>query len=73
MRAPGITAFLEARDAQRSLKEFAMHDILIALVFVSMVASPALVAAFPQDEDEEGPEARSEGMNASTATHVNQG
>ena len=29
-----------------------MHDILIALVFVSMVASPAIVAAFPlKDED----------------------
>jgi hypothetical protein len=32
-----------------------MHDFLIALVFVSMVASPAIVAALPQrDEDEEG-------------------
>jgi hypothetical protein len=37
-----------------SRKEFAMHDILVALVFVSLVASPAIVAAMPlrQDEDD---------------------
>jgi len=31
-----------------------MHDILVALVFVSLVASPAIVAAMPlrQDEDD---------------------
>jgi hypothetical protein len=36
-----------------------MHDFLIALVFVSMVAAPAVVASWPaQQEDEvEGKEA----------------
>jgi hypothetical protein len=29
-----------------------MHDILVALAFVAMVACPAIVAAFPQREDE---------------------
>lgn len=31
-----------------------MHEILVALVFVSMVASPAIVAAFPlKDVDDD--------------------
>ena len=30
-----------------------MHDILIALAFVAMVACPAIVAALPQREVEE--------------------
>ena len=30
-----------------------MHDILVALVFVSMVASPAIVAAFPIKDTED--------------------
>jgi hypothetical protein len=30
-----------------------MHDILVALAFVAMVACPALVAAMPQREIEE--------------------
>ena len=36
-----------------------MHDILIALIFVSMVASPAIVAAFPL-KDEDGSEVQPE-------------
>jgi hypothetical protein len=36
-----------------SLKEPAMHDILIALAFVAMVACPAIVAAMPQREIED--------------------
>lgn len=32
------------------IKESAMHDILIALAFVAMVACPAIVAALPQRE-----------------------
>jgi hypothetical protein len=33
-----------------------MHDILVALVFVSLVASPAIVAAMPlkQENDDSG-------------------
>jgi hypothetical protein len=30
-----------------------MHDILVALVFVSLVASPAIVAAIPLREKED--------------------
>jgi len=30
-----------------------MHDILIALAFVAMVACPALVAALPKAESED--------------------
>jgi hypothetical protein len=30
-----------------------MHDILVALAFVAMVACPAIVAAFPQREVED--------------------
>ena len=30
-----------------------MHDLIIALVFVSMVASPAIVAILPSKESEE--------------------
>jgi len=30
-----------------------MHEILVALVFVSMVASPAIVAAFPIKDNED--------------------
>lgn len=30
-----------------------MHDFLIALVFVSLVAAPAVVAALPSEEQEE--------------------
>ena len=36
-------------------KKFFMHDFLIALVFVAMVASPAIVASSPKiikDEDQ---------------------
>jgi hypothetical protein len=29
-----------------------MHDILVALAFVAMVACPAIVAALPQNEIE---------------------
>jgi hypothetical protein len=30
-----------------------MHDILVALAFVAMVACPAIVAAFPKRESED--------------------
>jgi hypothetical protein len=30
-----------------------MHDVLIALIFVAMVFSPALVAAIPKAESED--------------------
>ena len=30
-----------------------MHDILVALAFVAMVACPAIIAAFPQREIDE--------------------
>jgi hypothetical protein len=30
-----------------------MHDILVALIFVAMVACPAIVAAMPQHEVED--------------------
>lgn len=34
-----------------------MHDILVALAFVAMVACPAIVAALPQREIDEEVEA----------------
>ena len=37
-----------------------MHEILVALIFVSMVASPAIVAAFPLKDNEDGSEAQPE-------------
>ena len=50
-----------------------MHDFLIALVFVSMVASPAIVAAFPQkDEDEDG-ENMADAMDISQNTAASRG
>jgi hypothetical protein len=33
-----------------------MHDLLIALVFVTLVASPAFIAAMPFKEEDEAPE-----------------
>jgi hypothetical protein len=39
-----------AGGARRSWKERAMHDLLIALIFVTLVASPAIVAALPMRE-----------------------
>jgi hypothetical protein len=33
--------------------EAKMHDILVALAFVAMVACPAIVAAFPKRETED--------------------
>jgi hypothetical protein len=36
-----------------SLKETAMHNLLIALAFVVMVACPAVVAAMPQHHTED--------------------
>jgi hypothetical protein len=33
-------------------KELGMHEILVALAFVAMVACPAIVAALPQKETE---------------------
>jgi len=40
-----------------------MHDLLIALVFVTLVASPALVAAMPFKEDDETPERHAESVD----------
>ena len=40
-----------------------MHDLLIALVFVTFVASPAIVAAIPVREREEEPESRANGVD----------
>ena len=39
-------------ESRTSLKEFEMHDILVALAFVAMVACPVIVAALPQKEIE---------------------
>ena len=47
-----------------------MHDILIALVFVSMVASPAIVAAFPL-KDEDGSDAQPELAKVSVSSAAN--
>jgi len=44
-----------------------MHDILVALVFVSMVASPAIVAAFPI-KDEDGSDAPPEMVKVSVSS-----
>jgi hypothetical protein len=30
-----------------------MHDVLIAMVFLVMIASPAIVAAIPRNESED--------------------
>jgi hypothetical protein len=35
------------------LKESTMHDILVALAFVAMVACPAIVASLPQRKIQE--------------------
>jgi len=47
-----------------------MHDILIALVFVSMVASPAIVASWPQEDSDEGPEGLPEGLQSPASAPV---
>jgi hypothetical protein len=44
---------LRARTKKSSLKEYQMHDILVALAFVAMVACPAIVAALPQRKIED--------------------
>jgi hypothetical protein len=48
-----------------------MHDILIALVFVSMVASPAIVAAWPAKDEEDEPDGRLETAQISAASPMN--
>lgn len=40
-------------DLELTLEELAMHEILVALAFVAMVACPAIVAAMPQHEEDE--------------------
>ena len=40
-----------------------MYDLLIALVFVMFVASPALAAAVPVREREEEPEGHAKGVD----------
>jgi hypothetical protein len=42
-----------AGGSQRSWKERAMHDLLIALIFVTLVASPVIVAALPMRESDD--------------------
>jgi len=37
-----------------------MHDLLIAMVFVTLVATPALVAAMPFKDEDETPELHAE-------------
>jgi hypothetical protein len=39
-----------------------MHDLLIALVFLAFVASPAIVAAMPPSERKERPESNAKGV-----------
>jgi len=39
-----------------------MHDLLIALVFVAFVASPAIVAAMPLSKHQEQPESHAKGV-----------
>lgn len=34
-------------------RAFCMHDLLIALVFLAMIAGPSLVASFSKTESEE--------------------
>jgi hypothetical protein len=41
----------------------AMHDLLIALVFLTLVASPAIVAAMPLSKREERPESHAKGVD----------
>ncbi len=40
----------------------AMHDMLIALVFLAFVASPALFAAMPVSKRQERPERHAKGV-----------
>jgi hypothetical protein len=40
-----------------------MHDLLIALVFVTLVATPAVVAAMPSKDEDETPERHAESVD----------
>jgi hypothetical protein len=44
---------IEPGSTANFLKESPMHDILVALAFVAMVACPAIVASMPQREIED--------------------
>ena len=44
---------LLAGEAHGSWKERAMHNLLIALIFVLLVASPAIAAALPMRESDD--------------------
>jgi hypothetical protein len=48
-----------------------MHDLLVAFVFVSMVASPAIVAAWPAKDEEDEPDGRQERVEISAASPMN--
>jgi hypothetical protein len=60
-RRPSVTAALIPIGSDRDpgteprffLKEPTMHDILVALAFVAMVACPAIVASLPQRKVQE--------------------
>jgi hypothetical protein len=45
-----------------------MHDLLIALVFLTFVASPAIVAAMPLSERKIRPERRAKGVGFSISS-----
>ena len=40
----------------------AMHDLVIAVAFIMLVASPAIVAAVPVSKRKERPESRAKGV-----------
>jgi hypothetical protein len=50
-----------------------MHDFLIALVFVSMVASPAIVASLPQANLDEDDETAADSLQISSTAATNCG
>jgi hypothetical protein len=47
-----------------------MHDLLIAIVFVSLVASPALVAVMPLKEEEDDSNGLPERATRQDAQHA---
>ena len=47
---PHSTLLTNGNGSRFLYKEPAMHDILVALAFVAMVACPAIVASMPRSE-----------------------
>jgi len=45
-----------------------MHDLMIALIFISLVASPAIVAALPMPKTA-APEGRTDKVNLRVPSH----